>query len=265
MPKEQAYTLFDKGYFVLLNELGEAFSDHSIDHLLVGGGAIQAYSLFFLTNNGKLSLEDAVKPNEVIGELIRPTDDYDFITKDASYEDIREAINSLNRVTVEQDDPPSMFAIRIARDGAVRQMYKVKELSHSNNGKEVQDSYDVWSTVAYTPKSLKVDLPEGFYESRFEEDNVREFSITYDGLELKVRVPRPELLLAPKIARGRPKDLMDIYNLIEIMANRGEQFDSSKITDVLLTDSLKYKYESKVNRFLERSAQEYGLALNINS
>ena len=264
MPKEQTYTLFNKGYFVLLNELGRAFSERSIDHLLVGGGAIQAYSLFFLTNDGKLSLEDAVKPSEVIGQLIRSTDDYDFITKDASDWDVREAINSLNEVTVEQDDPPNLFAIKIGRDGAVRQMYNVEELSHSNNGREVQDSYDIWSTVAYIPKSLKVELPEGFYESRFEEDNVREFSITYDGLELKVRVPRPELLLAPKIARGRPKDLMDIYNLIEIMADRGEQFDFSKITDVLLTDSLRYKYKAKVNRFLERS-QEYGLALNINS
>ena len=93
------------------------------------------------------------------------------------------------------------------------------------------------------PKDLR-NL-ESLYYNKFIKEGQRIVIPYSNDFELKLRVIKPEHLLAAKISHLRPKDFMDIANLVNLMRLDGESIDLKEIEKILGVE-----YQDKFTRFL---------------
>ena len=205
--KEGHFTLLDEEYGRLMERVTGMFSAKEIPYVVVGGSGIQVAITSALTQNGKVST--AQKKYELRG-LLRATDDIDMAVK-AERLDVGNAL---------------------------------QELTASDPTLDINLPYDHAPTVSIQPKEgspKRVHLNIQTNQTEFKGltawyDEIiaggRSLTISYNNHPgFQVVVAEPEFLIASKLTRARPKDIVDIFNLLNVLNKN--QVHRDRIKEIL--------------------------------
>ena len=211
--KEQKYTLLDDYYFDVLRVVIEAFESSGYTPILVGGVAVQVYTIALVGVEGG-------------GRFLRKTDDYDLVVLGGENIKIEDIIGALNGASFIANN--AVFSIAVVRNGAKRPVLKVEYLNGGNESKEAQ----VYLNIFTEPNELEHISPE---IAKIMYDEAVEIVIKNSRTlsELRVRVLRIEDLIATKLAKGREKDYKDVGNLVDIAKEKGIGLDWKRVENNL--------------------------------
>ena len=182
------YNLRDWGYFKLLQLISEGLNFQEIDYALVGGGAVQA-----IIAHAFNAYENMTAP-EIPEPMMRKTKDFDITTR-SSEEDLVCFLNEL-----QAENQPLSIKPKQAR--RVNLTYQSR--------RNVQP---IVITLNYQtgPHDFS-GLGEAFYNECL--DTAEDLFLTYNNEEARVRVATPECIIASKLTRASPKDIVDISALL---------------------------------------------------
>jgi len=224
--KSAVYTLTNEEFAYFANKVDESLREREIPHVLVGGIATQAHILDRMCKThgkdvNRLSLDESLR----LQDYLRATDAIDFALKFSEYEspsDVEEAHKSTGKkinefcASLSGEDfsgtGDHIFNYGVSRTGIQKPVFTV-----SVDG---EPKSEIYLKLSRRPEDLD-GLAESFYNP-FVEEGV-DLEIPYSGdYSLKLRVLKPEHLLAVKIALDRGKDAMDVKNLVYVMREAGE-------------------------------------------
>ncbi|MDP1694578.1 MAG: hypothetical protein Q8L34_03485 [Candidatus Woesearchaeota archaeon] len=205
--KEGHFTLLDEAYGRLMERVTGVFTANEIPYVVVGGSGIQLAITSALTQNGKVST--AQKKYELRG-LLRPTDDIDMAVKAERLE----VGNALQELTA--SDPTLDVSLPYDRTPTVNITCKegVPRRIHLN----IQtDQAEFKGLTAWYDEIIAGGRP---------------LTISYNNHPgFQVVVAEPEFLIASKLTRARPKDIVDIFNLLNVLNKN--QVHRDRIKDIL--------------------------------
>ncbi len=182
------HTLRDWEYFKLLQLVAEGLENQGIEYALVGGSAVQARIVELFNKYENLTAPD------VSELLLRKTKDFDITTR-SSEEDLVCFLNEL-----QAENQPLSIKPKQAR--RVNLTYQSR--------RNVQP---IVITLNYQtgPQDFS-GLGEAFYNECL--DTAEDLFLTYNNEEARVRVATPECIIASKLTRASPKDIVDISALL---------------------------------------------------
>ncbi len=186
------YTLQDWGYFKLLQLLAEGLDFNEIDYALVGGGAVQARII------DAFSKYENVKAPDVSELLLRKTKDFDITTQS----DEGDLVYLLNFLQLENEP----LSIRSKQPRRVNLSYF---------GRRGFSPISVTLNYQTGPQDFS-GLGEQFYNECIR--TAEDLYLFYNNEDLRVRVATPECIVASKLTRASPKDIVDISGLLKILA-----------------------------------------------
>ncbi len=208
-------TLLDKEYFELVETLDSFAKENSIPYVIVGGGAVQAHLSDILTNpsqNQKPLYQSMREARAQLEHVFRPTDDIDIVM--LTNENYR------------------FFSYELENHIRERFSPNIKK-SHKSLG-VIKNGHQMRVQLATDPK-----IYQGFDDALFnyQVESATELDITYDhrgkGCSSKIVVPKPEVLILPKISRFSSGDRIDIYNLTKALSSSGRGFDRSEVRSLV--------------------------------
>ncbi|MEK6940028.1 MAG: hypothetical protein AABX31_04840 [Nanoarchaeota archaeon] len=185
------YTLSDWGYFKLLQLVAESLEFQEIDYALVGGGAVQARVIEAFNKYEKITAPDVPEL------LLRKTKDFD-ITTHSSEGDL---VHFLNLLQLENQP----LSVRPKQPRRVNLLYSGRSFAPVS----VVLNYQIG------PQDFS-GLGEQFYEECL--DTAEDIYLHYNNEEARVRVATPECIVASKLTRSSPKDIVDISGLLRVLA-----------------------------------------------
>ncbi len=214
--KEPLYSLEDREFAFLLQKVGEQLVKSKVDYAVVGGVAAQIQTVGAICSGEKKPLEDLILMEQISERKnLRRTNDLDIII------DTPDVLPILEGLTGETTTSNDIFTVQLERRGIKRPIYIVKSL----NG-EARISLN----ISNGPRDLERLFAGNYYIFLHEAEDV-EFS--YEDLHPKIRVLRPEHIIATKLTRYNPKDQFDICNLIDLSLKYDRELNIHKIADVL--------------------------------
>lgn len=187
------YTLCDWEYFKLLQLVAEGLENQGIDYALVGGGAVQAHIVALFNKYEGLTISDVPEL------LLRKTKDFDITTRSSE----GDLVCFLNELQAENQP----LSIRPKQPRRVNLTYKSR--------RNVQP---IVVTLNYQtgPQDFSGLSPE-FYNQCL--DTAEDLFLTYNNESTKVRVAAPECIVASKLTRASPKDIVDISALLRYLTH----------------------------------------------
>ena len=205
-------TLLDTEYFDLISTLHDFSEDTEVKYAIVGGGAIQAYLADILTNkhgNRKPKFESIRDAKSQLEHVFRPTDDIDIVM-----------------LTKEN---PSFFSFNLEQ--YIHQNYQPNSIKPSHKAMTVsRNGHQMRVQLATDPKIYR-----GFEDELFnyQVESANKLKLIYDhrgkGKSTTVFVPKPEVLVLPKISRFNPGDIIDLNNLTKGLKASGIGFDRAEV------------------------------------
>jgi hypothetical protein len=234
--KRQIYDLTDEEFGFFANHIGRTLANRDINHLFVGGTAVQAHILSALCKKYNCTIEDLVlRDNPRLQDCIRATDDIDMIWNiPGSDEDgIKRAsstiFNVLDSLEGEYLSPSNNHLLKynLQRKGIKKPIFYVEK-----DGRVDRDA-SISLNISRDRKDL-LNLDEK-YHNLFLEDAVN-LAIPFSsetGYHLQLRTINPNYLLATKISNFRAKDVMDLQNLTQAFRDSGFKIDYERIKDIL--------------------------------
>jgi hypothetical protein len=253
MAKRQVYNLADEEFAFFVNKLHEQLQREKIPYVLVGGVAVQAHVLKRLhEKTGKSLIDLANDPNMRLQDFVRSTDDIDlsvhsYIENNNGEERYANKINNvLEGLVVPEVVSPSddlILGYRLVRRGISRPVYQVYVFD------ETDDEQRIALNIGRNKKDLQ-DLEADNYD--FFVESGETMTLPYAGdFDISMRIIKPEHLLAAKTAKFRPKDTMDMHNLVNVMIANGEVLDLGEMRRLLLPT-----YAQNFHRFLDLTKLE---------
>lgn len=226
--EEGMYTLLNREYFNIAGALHEALKEQDVKYAVVGGGGIQARIVDAVAKQGLKSIKDC---KHILQTPLRSTTDIDIATSGG--------------------DGVKMFSAGQKISGSCgvgyNQMRDARALKFEPVGK----------APIYVQYELDKDnfqgLPE-MYNSVIEE--AEKLNLRYNGKHgIELMVAQPKHLIASKLTRWAPKDIVDTSNLLKIYHDCGKQIDIEDIRAIL-------KGSNKGNLFerLERICLDLGIS-----
>ncbi|MDP3698022.1 MAG: hypothetical protein Q8R47_00395 [Nanoarchaeota archaeon] len=185
------YTLGDWGYFKLLQLVAEGLDFQGINYALVGGGAVQARVIEAFNKYEKITA-----PN-VPELLLRKTKDFDITTHSTE----GELVLFLNLLQLENEP----LSIRPKQPRRVNIFYSGRNFAPVS----VVLNYQIG------PQDFS-GLGEQFYNECL--NTAEDLYLRYNNEEVRVRVATPECIIASKLTRSSPKDIVDISGLLRVLA-----------------------------------------------
>jgi hypothetical protein len=240
--KSPVYTLGNEEFAFFVNRAGEILRENSIPHIIVGGIATQAHVLdrlcrhyqrdaVSITSDESLRDQDFLRATDAVDLALR-FKEYDALegghssglelkhSSDQPHITTGKRINDLCDAIVQGGDHGDylsctgehIFTYGLERGGIQRPVFSVLVDRRTRS--------PIYLKVSRRPEDLE-GLDTKLY-NEFIESGV-DLEIPYSSnCSLKLRVLRPEHLLAVKIALDRPKDAMDVRNLVHAMRLVGE-------------------------------------------
>lgn len=269
--KSPVYTLGSEEFAFFANRVEEVLKEKDIPHIVVGGIATQAHILDRLCKHHKRDIVSLVSDENLRDQdYLRATDAVDVALKFPEYDALKglegkelefaenqahlttgKRINSIWDAIANGCDNGDylsctgdhIFNYGLQRGGLQRPIFSV---SVDRNMRS-----PIFIKISRRPEDLEA-LDTKFY-NQFVNSGV-DLSIPYaGGCNLNFRVLRPEHLLAVKIALDRPKDSMDVRNLVYTMRLVGEfdkRADFPKFA-FQLKKCLIPGYEKQLSRFAD--------------
>lgn len=190
--KNNNYNMKDWGYFKLLQLIAEGLELQEINYALVGGSAVQARVANAFNTYENISIPDIHEP------MFRKTKDFDI----ATYSDEGEVVSFLNHLQLENDP----LTIRPKQSRRVNLTYSPK-----------RDISPVSIVLNYQigPQDF-AGLGSNFYDECLK--TAEYLGLHYNNETAKVRVATPECIIASKLTRNSPKDIVDISGLLMVLA-----------------------------------------------
>lgn len=214
--KESLYSLEDREFTFLLQRVGEQLVKSKVDYAVVGGIAAQIQIVGAICKGEKKPLEDLILTEQVSERKnLRRTNDLDIII------DIPNVLPILEELTGETTTNNDIFTVQLERRGIKRPIYAVKSL----NGEA-----RIALNISNGPKDLERLFAGNYYIFLHEAENV---DFGYEDLHPKIRVLKPEHIIATKLTRYNPKDQFDICNLIDLALKYNKELDINKIAEVM--------------------------------
>ena len=232
MAKRFLYTLGNEEFAFLANRIGEKLKDTGIPYNFVGGTAVQAHILHRLTQKYHTNVKSLAENKHIrLQDYIRPTDDIDLalLFPDNAQNPalvssvLRKFYDGLDGVFLSHDEK-HLFEYQFARRGERRPVLKVTVDDHNPE--------DIALNISQQSRHLR-SFGIRFYEEFISQG--KNLVIPYTpSYELKLKVCKPEHILATKISQFRAKDTMDIHNLVTVMQDAGEIIDTEELRKILL-------------------------------
>lgn len=185
------YTLGDFGYFKLLQLVAEGFDFQEIDYALVGGGAVQARVVEMFNKYEQITAPDVPEL------LLRKTKDFDITTRSSD----AELVSFLNLLQFENEP----LSIRPKQPRRVNLTYFGRNFA----------PVSVILNYQTGPQDFS-GLGEQFYNECL--DTAEVLHLRYNNEEVRIRVATPECIIASKLTRSSPKDIVDISGLLRVLA-----------------------------------------------
>ncbi len=238
--KSPVYTLGNEEFAFFVARAGEVLKEKSIPYAIVGGIATQAHILDRLCRHSERNVASLVKDENMRDQdYLRATDAVDVALRFLEYDSLRglsgdrltnarnqahlttgSKINDFCNGIVHGGDNGDylsstgdhVFGYGFERTGFQKPIFSVMVDRTSRS--------PIFMKISRRPEDLEA-LDTDFY-NKFVDEAV-DLSIPFDdGFSLDLKVIRPEHLLAVKIALDRPKDAMDVRNLVYAMRLVGE-------------------------------------------
>lgn len=239
--KSPVYTLVNEEFAFFVNIAGETFAERKIPYVIVGGIATQAHVLDRLCRTERKDIVTlAADENFRDQDYLRATDAMDIALKFPEYVDLEgykgNDIEQLTRQAhLTTATKISESCRRIIEGGEERGNYLSSNGEHIfsygqertgirkpifNVSVDKSSGSPIYLKIARRPEDLEA-LDTAFYHEFV--DSAVDLSIPYHGgWNLELRVLRPEHLMAVKLALDRPKDAMDVRNLVHALRLAGE-------------------------------------------
>lgn len=212
MALQSKNTLLDREYFNLISTLHDFSEESGVKYAIVGGGAIQTYLADILTNkqnNRKPKFESIRDAKSQLEHVFRPTDDIDIVM-----------------LTKEN---PRFFSFNLEQ--YIQENYQPQSLKPSHKAMTVsRNGHQMRVQLATDPKIYR-----GFEDELFnyQVESANELELVYDhrgkGTSTTIVVPKPEVLILPKISRFSPGDIIDLNNLTKGLKASGIGFDRAEV------------------------------------
>jgi len=209
-------TLLDREYFDLVGTLNDFAEENGVRYAIVGGGAVQAHLADILTNKSghrKPKFESIRDARSQLEHIFRPTEDIDIVML--------------------TDENHKFFSFNLEQ--YIRDMYQPKSVTQSHKSMGVaRNGHQIRVQLATDPKAYK-----GFEDELFnyQVESAVEMDLIYDhrgkGLTTNVVVPKPELLILPKISRFSSGDIIDVNNLTKALKSSGRGFDRAEVRSLV--------------------------------
>lgn len=230
--KREIYSLKNEEFAFLVRRIGEVLRELQVPHTVVGGTAVQAYTLERMCRQSGLTVSQLERDRNVrLQDHLRATDDIDLALKfPDGMDDSKKAnviftfLEMVKGDYVTPGDDAHLVEYEFERKGIQRPRLTMK----------IDDAEG--ESIALNISRREADLYrlEGKFYTEFIERG-RDLVVPYaPGFDVSLKVYQQEHVLATKIAQMRPKDLMDIQSLIAVVrASKGE-VDFAELERVLL-------------------------------
>lgn len=232
MTKRFLYDLGNEEFAFLVNRIGEKLKSTGIPYNFVGGTAVQAHILHRLTQRYNTDIKSLAENKHIrFQDYVRSTDDIDLalLFPDNAQNHtfvsdmLRKFYDGLDGVFLSHDEK-HLFEYKFARRGERRPVLNVIV---DDNPAE-----DLALNISQQSRHLR-SFGIRFYEEFISQGKDLVIPYTPD-YNLKLRVCKPEHILATKISQFRAKDTMDIHNLVKVMQESGETIDTEELRKILL-------------------------------
>ncbi len=230
--KRELYNLGNEEFAFFVNRAGEALNKIGVPYTFVGGSAVQAHTLKRLCEKYQTDISTLLQNKDIrFQDYIRSTDDIDLALlfpdngQDNSFaRSVSQRLcDSLEGVYLSANEE-SLFEYKLVRKGISRPVFSI--------GVDDKSGENLALNISKQSRHLR-GLGLKFYDSFIEQG--QELQIPYSkGNDIKIRVYRPEHVLATKISQFRAKDSMDLSNLVKVMQESGEEIDKEELRKVLL-------------------------------
>ncbi len=220
--RQNNYNLRDWGYFKLLQMIAEGMDHLDINYALVGGGAIQAQIVNVFNNYENVTAPD------VSELLLRKTKDFDITTRSNEVD----LIHFLNMVQLENEP----LSIRPKQPRRVNMTYR---------GRRGTEPISVMLNYQIGVQDFS-GLGEEFYNDCL--DTAEDLYLNYNNEDMRVRVATPECIVASKLTRASPKDIVDISMLLKVLTSNKSKgvrpFNYDLVKSYLKEAGKEYCYET---------------------
>jgi len=236
--KRELYSLRNEEFAYFAHLVAEKLTELERPYLIVGGTAVQAYTLEGLCKSNNATVVELDNDrNRRFQDVLRATDDLDLALKfPKDMEDSKKAnviFSFLEGIRGEHLSPNHIIEYRFDRSGHQRPRFSITV--------DEQQGESVALNISRRPQDLK-GLPIEFYDYFIDEGVTLDIPYNSDFL-LKLRVPRIEHVIAAKVSHFREKDAADLMSLAKASRLRGE-LDLGEIEKILLP-----VYERRYDRF----------------
>jgi len=246
--KREIYNLSDEELAYLIGNLDEKMNAEKIPYIIVGGTAVQAQVLKRLHQKTGRTLAELAEDSKIrLQDYVRSTDDVDLaissrIERERGEVDFAKKIfGVLESLAVPEAISPSgeyILGYQLVRKGIKRPVFQIYI------DEETNDERRLALNIGRNPRDLE-NLDSQHYDEFIERGE--EIVLPYNSdFTLRMRVIRPEHLLASKVSKFRAKDTMDIHTLADLMREGGEEIDFNEMRRLLLPE-----YTRNYERFLD--------------
>ncbi|QTA79223.1 Uncharacterized protein dnl_14780 [Desulfonema limicola] len=201
MTKQNAYIITDDIFMDSLHIICKNFKD--IPYAIVGGGAVQVYVTYAAIKNGKF---DSIKEINGLPFILRKTGDIDL----SFHFDFTEIVKRFN-----------LIITNAAGNYRFHSFTKRFVIQHKN------DRFNL--NYQTEPEDLK-GIPS-YYEDIIRTAILVDLPCKNEILKLKIA--KPEYLIASKLTRSRPKDQIDISLILKSAEIDNYPFDSEEVRSIL--------------------------------
>lgn len=232
--KRALFDVVDEDFIVFLSRVSEQINRDGRQGVLVGGSAVQVHLANFLTQLARKPLDEVYMAGDIrTQDYIRATDDVDVsfkIPASVSEEPVERAkyvLEVLRGIEGEVISPSenNIFGYSTQRRGVKRPIFGI-----SRDG-ETDPNRQIMMNVSTRDSELQ-DLDPN-YNGVFIEGG-ETIALPYSRLYTpSLRVIRLEHLIATKMAKSRPKDVMDVANLIELANKVGRTPNREEVEHIL--------------------------------
>ena len=238
MGKRQVFTIADEDFIHFLSRIDNSFKEEGINYALVGGVANQAYIAKSLCARHNADLATLAFDSDVrLQDHLRATDDVDMILSMNSPDEIATAhriYGVLDKIVGEGEfiSPTGNHIVYV----------NLKRKGHSKPqfilGVDNPDQYRLVAlNLNRNPRKNIHDPALVEFETAYFNEfmgSKQEVEIPYTpSFNAKLSVISPAALLATKIARKRPKDIMDAYTLVNHFKESGMQVPYDEVEKLL--------------------------------
>ena len=236
MAKRGLFSLADEEFAHFVTEVGKGLDRAEIPYIFVGGTAVQMHSLKRLSQKWGMNISELSKSHR-LQDYLRATDDVDLALSEQVYanfahnDDLGYAkviLTVLEDICGRESFSPSeehLLEYKLSRPGVKRPVFNV--LTDS----ETSDNQRILLNIGRKASDLR-GVDTSFYQKFV--DSGETITIPYNSkYSIQGRVISLTPLIATKTANLRPKDLMDVQNLANLIKGSEESVDFKLVEKIL--------------------------------